>query len=38
VSKEVQALIDDAVDFARNSPFPAPESLLDHVYYRPATR
>lgn len=38
VTKEVQAVIDDAVDFARNSPFPAPESLLDHVYYRPETR
>jgi pyruvate dehydrogenase E1 component alpha subunit len=38
VSKDVQALIDDAVDFARNSPFPAPASLRDHVYYRPDTR
>jgi len=32
--KEVQAAVDDAVAFARSSPYPAPESLADHVYFR----
>ena len=34
VTEEVQAMIDDAVAFARGSPHPAPESLFHHVYYR----
>jgi pyruvate dehydrogenase E1 component alpha subunit len=36
--KEVRVVIDDAVAFARSSPYPGPESLADHVYYRPDGR
>jgi len=36
VLEEVQAEVDEAVAFARRSPYPAPESLFDHVYHRPA--
>jgi acetoin:2,6-dichlorophenolindophenol oxidoreductase subunit alpha len=32
VDAEVEALIDDAVDFARQSPRPAPADAFDHVY------
>jgi acetoin:2,6-dichlorophenolindophenol oxidoreductase subunit alpha len=38
VTDEVQAMIEDAVAFARSSPYPAPETLSDHVYYRPGDR
>jgi len=38
VTAEVQAMVDEAVAFARSSPYPAPETLSDHVYYRPADR
>jgi len=38
VSNEVDAAVDDAVAFARRSPYPAPESLFDHVYHRPEAR
>ena len=38
VTDEVQALVDEAVEFARRSPYPSPETLSDHVYYRPDDR
>jgi len=38
VSNEVDSAVDDAVAFARRSPYPAPESLFDHVYHRPEAR
>jgi len=37
-SNEVDSAVDDAVAFARRSPYPAPESLFDHVYHRPEAR
>jgi len=38
VNDEVQALVEEAVEFARRSPYPSPETLSDHVYYRPDDR
>lgn len=38
MTDEVQALVDEAVEFARRSPYPSPETLFDHVYYRPDDR
>lgn len=33
MQKEIDAIIDDAVDWAENEPLPAPESLTKNVYY-----
>jgi acetoin:2,6-dichlorophenolindophenol oxidoreductase subunit alpha len=38
VTDEVHAMVEDAIAFARSSPYPAPETLSDHVYYRPGDR
>ncbi len=32
VERQVEAVLDDAVEFARRSPFPAPEQALDDIY------
>ena len=32
VERQVDAVLDDAVEFARRSPFPAPEQALDDIY------
>ena len=32
VEREIQALVDDALEWAKASPYPDPASVLDHVY------
>jgi pyruvate dehydrogenase E1 component alpha subunit len=38
IADEISAAVEDAVAFARSSPYPAPETLSDHVYHRPDGR
>ncbi len=33
IEQEVVAAVDDAVDFALESPYPAPDEALEHVYF-----
>jgi acetoin:2,6-dichlorophenolindophenol oxidoreductase subunit alpha len=35
IEAEVRVEVDEAVEFARNSPFPAPEEAFEHVYANP---
>ena len=32
VEREIQAMVDDALEWAKSSPYPDPKSVLDHVY------